>query len=285
METILVTGANGQLGQSLKAIADNYVKLNFVFKASNDLDITNNSQLKDFFENNSVDWCVNCAAYTAVDNAEIEKATAEKINNHAVEKLALLCKKHDIKLVHISTDFVHDGSRMKPYSEEGQTNPINTYGKTKLKGELAIKTIMQEYYIIRTSWLYSEYGSNFMKTMLRLSKDKKQLSIVNDQTGSPTYAGDLAEVICLLIINDKKDYGIYNYSNEGFVSWYDFAKEIFVLSKAEIDIIPVLSKDFKSKALRPSYSVLDKTKIKRYLNLKIPRWDESLKKAIKRYDY
>ena len=285
MKTILITGSSGQLGQCLKQIEADYSnELNLIFKSSKDLDITDHDQLEYFFSNNTIDTCINCAAYTAVDKAEVETSLAKQINKTATENLADLCKKHHIKLIHISTDFVFNGDSSTPYKEEDSTNPISVYGKTKLEGEIAIKDKLDEYYIIRTSWLYSEFGSNFMKTMLRLGRERKELNVVNDQIGTPTYAIDLANVLLKIASSDGKKYGIYHYSNEGRISWYDFAKKIFSLSNLDIKVNPVPSESYKTLAKRPKFSLLDKTKIKKYLQIDIPEWDESLEKAIKKYN-
>ncbi|WP_353777109.1 dTDP-4-dehydrorhamnose reductase [Winogradskyella sp. 3972H.M.0a.05] len=283
MKTVLVTGAGGQLGQSIKAISDQYGVLNFIYRSSTDLDITNYDEVSSFFDENAIDWCVNCAAYTAVDKAETQIEQALKINEKAVENLALTCKKANSRLIHISTDFVFDGSTSTPYLENDNVNPINKYGETKLKGEEVIRKILSQHYIIRTSWLYSEFGSNFMKTMIKLSRQNKTINVVNDQIGTPTYANNLAQVICKFMIEDKQGWGTYHYSNLGSVSWYGFAKEIFSLTGTDIQIAPVSTEEFNTAAIRPKYSVLDKTKIKRYLQIDIPHWRESLKECISNY--
>lgn len=271
---ILVTGSNGQLGTCIKDIDNNMFDIHYV--NSTELDITNKQKVKEFFEKHKLDWCVNCAAYTAVDKAESEYDNAYKVNVSGVKNLAESCIKYNVKLVHISTDFVFDGEHNKPYKESDPTNPISVYGDTKLKGEHALSNSLKEYFILRTSWLYSEHGSNFLKTMLRLSKDKTQLGVVGDQIGTPTYAKDLAKAIFHIISNDISDYGIYHYSNNGVASWYDFAKAIFDISNINIQLNNITTAQFPTPAKRPYFSVLDKTKIETTLKQKAPYWRDSL---------
>ncbi len=275
---ILVTGSNGQLGTCIKDLDDN--KFDIKYASSSDLDITNKQDVKNFFEQQKIDWCINCAAYTAVDNAESDYDKAYEVNVSGVKNLAESCKEYGVKLVHISTDFVFDGNNNIPYKESDKTNPIGAYGETKLKGEKEVIQIFKEYFIIRTSWLYSEHGSNFLKTMLRLSKDKTQLGVVGDQIGTPTYAKDLAKAIFHIIANDISDYGIYHYSNNGVASWYDFAKAIFDISNIDIELNNISTVQFPTPAKRPHFSVLDKTKIETTLKLKTPYWRDSLITAI-----
>lgn len=276
---VLVIGSNGQLGQSIKSIASSY-NLTFVFSDRRVLDITNKENITTYFKNYQFDFCINCSAYTAVDKAESELELAKKINAIGVGYLAKTCKENQTTLIHISTDFVFNGESFIPYLEDDKAQPISVYGQTKLDGEKVIQQILDNYYIIRTSWLYSEFGNNFMKSMLKLSKSKKELSIVNDQIGTPTYAVDLAEAI-IKIIQSKPKYGIYHYSNLGVSSWYDFVKAIFEYSNIDIKINAIPTKDYPTPAKRPYFSILNKTKIQNNFNLKIPYWRESLKKSLK----
>lgn len=281
---ILVTGSNGQLGSSIRSIADQYPNLNFIFVDRTVVDITNRTSVLAFFERNFIDWCINCAAYTAVDKAEEEEDIAHSVNVIGVKYLAQACNDYKVKLIHISTDFVFDGTGHTPYTETDETQPINIYGQTKLEGEVAIASILEQHFVLRTSWLYSEFGNNFMRTMLRLSKEKEELKIVNDQIGTPTYAGDLAIFIVKLIELDSHHYGIYHYSNAGVASWYDFAKAIFDLNQISISVIPIPSTDFPTPAIRPKYSVLDKTKVSLEFNIEIPQWRHSLEKALNAFN-
>jgi dTDP-4-dehydrorhamnose reductase len=284
---VLVTGAAGQLGQSLHHIAQEYNDCQFIFASSKDLDITNQEQVNHFFENNKIDFCINTAAYTAVDKAETDIDKAEAVNVSGPRNLAQACKKHNTKLIHISTDFVFDGSSSKPYLETDVTNPLGVYGVTKLKGEVAVMYNMSDYFIIRTSWVYSQFGNNFMKTMLRLASERDSLNIVSDQIGSPTNAVDLARVI-ISIVNHfhlpssifQPKFGIYNFSNEGTTSWFDFAKEIFKANNISIEVNPIPTEAFPTPAKRPKYSVLDKSKIKSTFNIEIKSWQEALQQTI-----
>lgn len=282
---ILVTGGSGQLGQSIQYIASNYANCEFIFASSTALDITNKEAVSHFFNTNKIDFCINAAAYTAVDKAELETEKAEAINVAGPKNLAVLCKKHQVKLIHISTDFVFDGASNKPYLETDITNPLGIYGKTKLDGEQAVINNTDEYFIIRTSWVYSQFGNNFMKTMLRLASERDSLSIVSDQIGSPTNAVDLAKAIMQIIAKTQHPtastaYGIYNFSNEGIASWYDFAVEIFRINNVVIDVNPILSEAFPTPAKRPKYSLLDKSKIKNTFGIEIKTWQESLLQTI-----
>ena len=279
-KSVLVTGANGQLGQCIKDLQPKYPDLRFIFTDYLDLDITNLDQVKTFFNENNLDYCINCAAYTAVDKAETEKELAHKINVTGPENLALTCKANNVILIHVSTDFVFDGKSKKPYSETDKPNPLGVYGKTKLDGEKAIQNSIMSYFIIRTSWLYSEHGNNFVKTMLRLTESRDKISVVSDQIGSPTYAGDLAQAIIKIIEINSDTYGLYHFSNDGEVSWFDFAKAIFVASKKDIKVTPINTKDYPTAAKRPKYSVLDKAKIKAISKIEINFWEDSLKKAL-----
>ena len=280
MKRVLVTGANGQLGQCIQELSVLHSSMKFVFLGSKDLDITCKDSVFGVFKNNNIDFCVNCAAYTAVDKAESEFDLAEKVNVLGVKNLSEACKENSAKLIHISTDFVFDGESNIPYLENVLLNPISVYGKTKLAGEKIIQEIFSEYFILRTSWLYSEYANNFVKTMLRLGKERNVLSVVSDQIGSPTYAKDLAEVIIKIIKNDFERYGVYHYSNKGVASWYDFAKAVFEIENSKIKINAIPTTSFPTPAERPKYSVLDTRKIENSLDLEIPYWRDSLKLAI-----
>jgi len=275
---VLVLGAGGQLGQSLRFIANDYPEIQFNFFSRLDLDITNELELKSIFNSLRPNFCVNASAYTAVDKSESEQEQAHLINVEGVKNIALMCQNFDTTLIHVSTDFVFDGSKNSPYTEDDATNPQGVYGKTKRKGELEIIRILKKHFIIRTSWLYSQFNTNFMKTMLRLARDRDSLSVVNDQIGTPTHAVDLANAIAKVILSSSTNYGIYHYSNEGKASWYDFAKKIFEVNKIEINLKPISTSEFPTPAQRPKYSVLDKSKIKKEFNLLIEEWQDSLKK-------
>lgn len=277
---VLVTGAKGQLGQGIQSIAHQYPTLNFLFVDKQQMDITNIIQISEFFKTHKVDWCINCAAYTAVDQAENHKEEAYQINVLGTRNIAQLCQEYDAKLIHISTDFVFDGLKSSPYTERDATNPINVYGETKLKGELEVKAHCASHFIIRTSWLYSEFGHNFMKTMLRLASERDILRVVNDQIGSPTYALDLAEALLHIIQKDKDHYGVFHYSNQGQISWFEFAKTIFELVNHHIVLEQILTKDYPTLATRPLYSVLDTSKISEAFNLEIPFWKDGLVTAL-----
>jgi len=277
MNTILIVGGKGQLGQCLQEKIKKSDPVNqFIFLGSADLNITDAAQIEAVFQQYQPTYCINCAAYTAVDNAEEDKEMAFAINETAVKILAENCLKHNTTLIHISTDFVFNGDSSIPLTELLPTNPVNVYGLSKLKGELQVQELMEQYYIIRTSWLYSEKANNFCKTMLKLAQSRDSLTVIYDQVGTPTYAMDLAEVIIKIISNDNKAYGLYHYSNEGVASWYDFAKAIFEFAEVDMKVTPVASSAFVTKAKRPHYSVLDKTKIKENLEIEIPYWRDSL---------
>lgn len=282
MKKILVTGGKGQLALCLEELSANYTTLDFTFVDVEDLDITNQNAVNTFFKTNKIDYCINCAAYTAVDKAETEPEIANKVNCFGPKYLADVCYTNNIVLIHISTDFVFDGNTNLPYSEDSVTNPISVYGKTKLDGEKAILSTLKNTIIIRTSWLYSEYGANFVKTMLRLSENHKELNIISDQIGTPTYAKDLASCIIDIINSENHKFGIYNYSNEGVASWYDFAKAIFEIKKPDTVTKPIATIDYPTPANRPNYSVLNKEKIKQNFQIEIPYWRDSLKLCLKK---
>ncbi|NCO14573.1 MAG: dTDP-4-dehydrorhamnose reductase [Shewanella sp. CG18_big_fil_WC_8_21_14_2_50_42_11] len=278
---VLVTGKNGQFGQSLQKIAGDYPKFDFRFVGREELDLVSSASIVAFFADKKFDAIINCAAYTAVDKAESEPELADQINHIAVKQLAHIAKEMDAILIHISTDYVFDGTNHKPYVETDPTNPRNMYGVTKLKGEQAMLAINPRGAIIRTSWVYSEFGNNFVKAMLRLGQERDSLNIISDQVGSPTYATDLAEACITVITSNNNDMEIYHYSNEGVCSWYDFAKAIFQIAKINCYPNPIETKDYPTPAQRPHYSLLNKAKIKSvYSDLEIPHWQTSLKKML-----
>ncbi|MFX4267446.1 dTDP-4-dehydrorhamnose reductase [Aliarcobacter butzleri] len=282
---ILVTGSKGQLGSEIKGLSSNY-SYNFFFTDRLNIDITNKDNIKDFCQTNNINVIINCAAYTAVDKAESDIENADLVNRKAVKKLAIVSSELNIKLIHISTDYVFDGRNFKPYKEEFQTSPQGVYGKTKLEGELELININpKNSLIIRTSWVYSYYGNNFVKTMLRLGKEKDSLGVVFDQIGTPTYALHLAKIILDIIPqieNEKVE--IVNFSNEGVLSWYDFAKEIMKMAKLSCKINPIESSQYPTPAVRPHFSVLNKAKIKAMFNVEIPYWKDGLDDCLKRLD-
>ncbi len=277
---ILVTGSNGQLGQEIKKLSSG-LGHKFYFTDVEELDITNVDQVRSYIGQSRIDFIVNCAAYTAVDKAESEVQKAALINKIGPANLANVSKELDVTLLHISTDFVFDGSKKTPYIETDETNPISVYGRTKLDGENEIIKNASTFAIIRTSWLYSEYGYNFVKTITRLAKERPEIKIVSDQIGSPTYAGDLAKVIIEIIPKmEKGTKEIFHYSNEGAASWYDFAVKIVELNNLKCKVHPIPSAEYPTPAKRPAYSVMDKTKIKKYFGLSIPAWQDSLVSCI-----
>lgn len=280
MTKILVTGGNGQLAQCLKDVVKNNDELDVNFQDLPELDITNIQQLVSYFSKNELDYCINCAAYTAVELAEEQSDLAYAVNADGPKNLAEVCKKYQVKLLHISTDFVFDGKKQTPYIESDMPNPLGVYGASKWQGERNIQEIMEDYFIIRTSWLYSEYGNNFMKSMLRLSETRDEISVVSDQIGAPTYAGDLAEVLIKIILSSSPNYGVYHYSNSGAISWYDFAVEIFTQFGKKIEVKPITTKDYPTAAKRPKFSVLDTTKIENNFDCTLKDWQASLNKVI-----
>jgi len=284
MTNILVTGSNGQLGSEIRELTNLYPGIQFYFTDIEELDLLNFDAVKAFFAANEIDCCINCAAYTAVDKAEEEEGLANKINHRAVENLAKLCAVNDTLLVHISTDYVFDGKHHRPYLETDIPTPDSIYGRSKLLGEGAVKRFAKYWIIIRTSWLYSSFGNNFVKTILRIGNERNEIKVVDDQVGTPTYAADLAEAILDIIDHDleKVNKQIFHFSNEGVISWYDFAKAIIEESNFDCKVNPIPSIEFPSVANRPFYSVLSKEKIKKELNNEIPYWKDSLKKILKK---
>lgn len=285
MAQILITGANGQLGNELRTVSKNYYGYDFVFTDLETLDISNQEQTGDFIIKNKPDWIINCAAYNLVDKAESEPEAALLINGTAVKNITEAIRGTECKFIHISTDYVYEGNANTPYSENTPASPLSVYGRSKLEGEKHA-LLHSGSMIIRTSWLYSSFGNNFVKTILRHAKEKESLRVVVDQAGSPTYAADLATAIMNIVSGVIRNQfvlnsGIYNYSNEGVCSWFDFATEIIRLAGLSCKVNPVLTKDYQQAATRPVYSVMDKTRIKETYNLEIPYWRNSLEKCIK----
>ena len=284
---ILVTGGNGQLGRELQELASFYGDYEFHFLTREDMPIDQFELVRTFFNTLKPAYCINCAAYTAVDKAESEKELAFQINGEAVGVLAAVCRHHNTKFIHISTDYVFNGEGTYPYTENFPTDPINVYGASKLDGEKQAIQLNPDCLIIRTSWVYSSFGKNFVKTMLRLMNEKDEISVVNDQVGSPTYAADIAEAI-LKIISDLNvkpvewKPGIYNFSNEGIITWYDFAVAIKEISNCPCDVKPITTSAYPTPARRPAYSVLDKTKIQETFGIQLKDWEKSLEICIKK---
>ena len=262
MKKILVTGANGQLGSEIKMLAPNYPHFNFIFTDIDDFPLDQSAVIQTNFNQLQPDIVINCAAYTAVDKAEQDTVLADAINHLAIATLARLCNESGAKLVHISTDYVFDGTSPIAYTEEDKPNPKSVYGLTKLAGETACLKNCPESIIIRTAWVYSEFGNNFVKTMLRLMSEKDTLNVVNDQVGSPTYAADLAQVILTILDSTKWVSGMYHYSNAGEISWYDFAQDIKEIAQKTCEISGIPASSYPTPAQRPAYSLLDKSKIK-----------------------
>lgn len=285
MKNILITGANGQLGQAIKKVAAGFPAFNFVYTDYTELDITDTAAIDTIFAAQEIHGCINCAAYTAVDKAETEEELAFKLNFEAALNLADACANYNAQLIHISTDYVFDGKSNRPYTEEDEANPDSIYGSSKLRGEAAAIGSNPATIVIRTSWLYSEFGMNFVKRMRELMQEKESLNVVFDQVGTPTYAVDLAQVI-LTVLSKVYDVpanygGVYHYSNEGVISWYDFAVAIKELTNATCTVLPVTSDKYPTAAKRPAYSVFNKQKIKDTFELQIPYWRNSLQVCLK----
>jgi len=289
---ILVTGANGQLGKELKDTCSLYSGFEFVFLSKEDFPIHHFELARNFFKTLEPAYCINCAAYTAVDKAEEEKDLAFQVNGEAVGVLAAICKEHSTRFIHISTDYIFDGMSDVPYKEEFPANPLNVYGASKLEGEKQALQLNADIIILRASWVYSPYGNNFVKTMMKLMAEKNEICVVNDQVGSPTYAGDLAEAIMRIIANCHPDSnresivnwfpGIYNFSNNGVISWYEFAGAIREITGSDCELQPVSTSEFPTVATRPAYSVMDKTKIQETFGIKLKDWKESLSMCIQK---
>lgn len=283
MSKILVTGANGQLASEINAISSQYPQYEFTFSDKETLDLGNLCKMEDYFENKSFATIINCAAYTAVDKAESENELADTVNHRFVSMLAKIAKKQDSKLIHISTDYVFNGQNHRPYVETDPTDPQGIYGRTKRDGENAIlSTSPANTLIIRTSWVYSSFGNNFVKTMLRLGHDRDSLDVIFDQVGTPTYARDLAQTILDILPHiQNKSPEIYHYSNEGTASWYDFAKAVFEFSDVMCEVNPITTDQYPTPAKRPHYSLLNKSKIKNDFGITVPYWRDSLRICLK----
>ena len=280
---ILVTGANGQLGRELRNVLESEIPGKTIYTDVAELDLTDVKGVDDFFKKNDISHVVKCAAYTAVDKAEEEKLECAAININAVKNLANAADAIGAKIIHISTDYVFDGTAHRPYKESDKVNPISQYGTTKRKGETALLALAPESIIIRTSWLYSPYGNNFVKTMLRLGAEQSKIKVVSDQIGTPTYALDLARAIYVVLMSHQWVEGIFHFSNEGVCSWYDFAKSIHRIAGIDkCEIKPIPTEEYPTAASRPFYSVLDKTRIKATYGVKAPYWEDSLIECIKR---
>jgi dTDP-4-dehydrorhamnose reductase len=289
MPTILITGSGGQLGRELQALADNHPQWTFLAPTRQELDITDEDALRTYFATHQPDYCLNTAAYTAVDKAEQEQHLAYAINANAAAAVARLCKAHNTQLIHYSTDYVYQDGINRPLVETDLTAGSSVYADSKLTGDTLVLQALPGAMIIRTSWVYSSFGHNFVKTMLRLGRERNQLSVVFDQIGTPTYAHDLAAVSLKLIAKAEADEiskeelgGIFHYSNEGVTSWYDFAIAIFELSGMDCKVLPIESKDYPTPARRPHYSVLNKAKFKRAFGLSIPHWQDGLKRCLEK---
>lgn len=277
---ILVTGANGQVGKEIQAVCNSLKGYEFIFLSKADMPINQFELVRHIFNTIKPAYCINCAAYTAVDKAEIERDLAFQINGEAAGVLAAICLEHETRLVHISTDYVFDGNGNTPYSETDTTHPVNTYGASKLMGEEEILKFNPNAIIIRTSWVYSAFGNNFVKTMLRLMKEKQEIKVVNDQWGSPTFAADLAMAILNIISQQEWKPGIYHFSNEGIINWYQFATAIKEIIGAPVTINPVPTSEYPTPAKRPAYSVLNKSRIQQAFGITLNPWKESLANCI-----
>ncbi|WP_421875411.1 dTDP-4-dehydrorhamnose reductase [Marinoscillum sp.] len=281
---ILVTGSNGQLGSELQHLSKEQAELTFDFTDYPGLDITSTEQVEAAFSEGNYDFCINCAAYTAVDKAEEERENCDRINVLGSKVLAEACQKHHVVLIHISTDFVFDGTSSRPLKEDQATAPVNYYGESKLNGEKEVMKAMDTYFIFRTSWLYSTFGNNFVKTMIRLSESRDELNVIADQIGSPTYARDLAQSILAIINSGSKAYGLYHYSNEGVASWYDFTCAIFEYKDINTTVHPIPTEKYPTPAARPHYSVMDKSKYTETFGESIPHWRTSLRQCLAALD-
>jgi len=280
MKKILVTGANGQLGKCIKEAASSYSDLEIIYASKGMLDIEDKNSISENFKKNTFDYCINTAAYTNVEKAESEPEKAFAINAEALKYLAALCNENNVVLLHISTDYVFDGKKESPYIETDPTNPINVYGASKLKGEQYIQSLCKKYFIFRTSWLYSQYGHNFLNTILKYAAEKKPLKITTEQIGTPTNANDLANMLLEIINTNSNTYGLYHYSNEGKATWYDFAKAILKYSN-QFEAANLAQTDYyRTFASRPKYSVLEKTKFFNTFNIDMIDWKESLKNVL-----
>lgn len=286
MKNILITGSNGQLGNEIRTLSQQFSNYKFIFTDVDNLDICEKNQIHNFCKKNKIQFILNCAAYTAVDKAEDEEALCTKVNTLAAKNLGEVAFENKIGIIHISTDYVFDGTSHQPYTEDMPSNPTSVYGKTKLEGEIQLMTACPNAIIIRTSWLHSSHGNNFVKTMLKLGETKDSLNVIFDQIGTPTYAVDLGAAMLNIMtqviedINHSKA-GIYHFSNEGVCSWYDFTIKIHQLAGiTNCKVSPIETKDYPTKAARPYYSLLNKTKIKTAFNIDIPHWENGLKRCL-----
>jgi len=280
MTTILITGSNGQLGNEMQQAAVRFPDFNYIYTDVAELDICDKSALDAFVKANNVNVIVNCAAYTAVDKAEDDVELCYKINRDAVRNIAEVATENKVKVVHVSTDYVFDGTNYLPYTEDMPVCPATVYGKSKLEGEQALLENCKESVILRTAWLYSSFGNNFVKTMMRLGTERDSLGVIFDQVGTPTYAADLADAIMQLLSSDTFVPGIYHFSDEGVCSWYDFTKTIHRVANITCDVKPIETKDYPARTPRPHFSVLNKGKIKSTYGISIPHWEVSLEKCI-----
>ena len=281
MKNILITGANGQLGSEIRVASAHFPQFRFFFTDVTELDICNREAVHAYMAENHMDGIVNCAAYTAVDKGEDDAETCYRINRDAVKNLAEAAREYKLDIIHVSTDYVFDGKSYLPYTEVMPVNPSSVYGKSKLEGERILMEICPEAVIVRTSWLYSSFGNNFVKTMLRLGQERDMLNVIFDQVGTPTYAADLAVALLSILAAGKPAAGIYHYSNEGVCSWYDFTRSIHRLAGISCDLVPIESKEYPVRTPRPHFSVLNKAKIKQTYGIEIPHWEDSLEKCIR----
>lgn len=279
-QKILITGAGGQLGSELSRLCTSYQMYNFICLSKKELSLDQPEEVRKIFQEQMPDFCINCAAYTAVDKAETDVETAYKINADAPGMLASICKEYNTRFIHISTDYVFNGTASVPYREDDMALPQTVYGTSKLEGEKQAMHSNSDTIIIRTSWVYSEFGKNFVKTMLRLLNEQEQVNVVNDQVGSPTYAADLAETILTIIYSGKWEPGIYHYSNRGTISWYDFVVAIKEMIGSHVKVNPIPSSAYPTPAKRPAWSVLDTAKIQKVYDVPVKYWKDSLRKCL-----
>ncbi len=280
MQTVLVTGSKGQLGNEVQVLAYSYPQFEFIFTDVEELDICNREAVENYFAERKIDVLLNCAAYTAVDKAEEDVELCYRINEKAVGILGEVAAQYGTKMVHVSTDYVFDGTNYLPYTEDRPVCPATVYGKSKLAGEQLLMDVCPAAVIVRTSWLYSSFGNNFVKTMIKLGRERDSLNVIFDQVGTPTYAADLADALLQIVSADKFIPGVYHYSNEGVCSWYDFTIAIHQIAGINCRVLPIESKDYPAKTPRPHYSVLNKKKIKSNYNIQIPHWEDGLRRCM-----
>lgn len=280
MQTVLVTGSKGQLGNEVQVLASSFPQFEFIFTDVEELDICDRQAVETYFAERKIDFLLNCAAYTAVDKAEEDVELCSQINEKAVGILGEVAERYGVSMVHVSTDYVFDGTNYLPYTEDMPVCPATVYGKSKLAGEQLLMEVCPGAIIVRTSWLYSSFGNNFVKTMLRLGRERDNLNVIFDQVGTPTYAADLADALLQVISADEFIPGIYHYSNEGVCSWYDFTISIHKIAGVNCRVLPIESKDYPAKTPRPHYSVLNKNKIKSNYNIQIPHWEDGLRRCL-----